>query len=343
MSARNRPYISISTWSDQMGWRAKYVPLSKLIGGRDEELAEHPSDSHAPPEGWGAGSGAAAWDDITDKPATFPPSAHNHDAAYVNVNDVRLTDARTPTPHAHDWDSVTGKPATFAPSAHNHDATYQALSAKGQANGYAGLDGDGKVPAAQLPDAQGGGVTMAQVIDTLYPVGSLYTSTLSTNPGALLSRGTWEVYAAGRALVGVDTGDTDWDTGGETRGTKTVASAGTVAAPVLTMDPITSVLNHTHPVTITDNGHAHSQRYHAAATGGLSGPTTVPDTSSNTPTNYGLTTASATTGITAATSNPSGGVASIPVTGTASAPAFTGSATSVIQPSIAVYVWRRTA
>lgn len=206
------------------------------------------------------------------------------------------------------------------------------------AQGPQGIQGD---VGPQGP--AGDGLTLAQVIDTLYPVGSLYTSTLSTNPATLLSRGTWEAYAAGRALVGVDTADADWDTGGETRGAKTVASTGTVSQPTFAGNAITDVINHTHPVNITDAGHVHTQRYHAATTGGLSGPVTAPDTSSNTPTNYGLTTASATTGITATTSNPAGGVAAITPTGTVSQPTFTGNATAVIQPSITVYVWRRTA
>lgn len=50
--------------------------------------------------------------------------------------------------------------AAYAPLAHAHD-TYQATSAKGQANGYAGLGADGKVPPAQLPAATGEGATTA--------------------------------------------------------------------------------------------------------------------------------------------------------------------------------------
>lgn len=39
-------------------------------------------------------------------------------------------------------------------------------------------------------------------LETVYPVGSIYTSTSSANPG-LLFGGTWERYAEGRTLVGV--------------------------------------------------------------------------------------------------------------------------------------------
>lgn len=72
------------------------------------------------------------------------------------------------------------------------------------------------------PAGSGGGVTMAEVIDTLYPVGSIYISTLATNPGTLLGRGTWTVFGAGKVLVGIDSGDVDFDTLEETGGAKTV-------------------------------------------------------------------------------------------------------------------------
>ena len=61
-------------------------------------------------------------------PSTFPPSGHNHVQG-----------------------DVTGLSTTFA--------TKQDTSAKGQANGYAGLDGTGKVPSGQLPPASASGIT----------------------------------------------------------------------------------------------------------------------------------------------------------------------------------------
>lgn len=71
----------------------------------------------------------------------------------------------------------------------------------------------------------------------------------------------------------------------------------------------TAPLNHTHGVTVTDPGHTHVQGVNSATTGGLSGYT--PDTSSNTRVNSGYSTSSATTGVTAATADPSGGVAAL--------------------------------
>lgn len=56
-----------------------------------------------------------------------------------------------------------------------------------------------------------------------YPVGAIYISTLSTNPGTLLGFGTWETFAAGRVLVGLNSADEDFDTSEETGGEKTHA------------------------------------------------------------------------------------------------------------------------
>jgi hypothetical protein len=73
---------------------------------------------------------------------------------------------------------------------------------------------------------------------TLYPVGTVYTNISdSTNPGTLFGFGTW-VAITGRVIVGLDSGDTSFDTAGETGGSK---------------DAI--VVSHTH--TVTDTGHSH--------------------------------------------------------------------------------------
>jgi len=64
------------------------------------------------------------------------------------------------------------------------------------------------------------------VIGTIYPVGAIYTSTLSTNPATLFGVGTWEAYAEGRVLVGkADSGtfDTAGATGGGETHTLTIA------------------------------------------------------------------------------------------------------------------------
>lgn len=54
------------------------------------------------------------------------------------------------------------------------------------------------------------------------PVGSIHVSVDSTNPATTLGYGTWAAFGTGRVLVGVDTGDTDFDTVMETGGSKTL-------------------------------------------------------------------------------------------------------------------------
>lgn len=85
--------------------------------------------------------------------------------------------------------------------------------------GPTGADG---APGADGADGlDGGTLTTAQMIDLIYPVGSIYTSIVSTNPGTLFGTGTWAAFATGRVLVGLDSGDTAFDTVEETGGAKT--------------------------------------------------------------------------------------------------------------------------
>lgn len=63
---------------------------------------------------------------------------------------------------------------------------------------------------------------MAGIMNFIYPVGHIYISYVSTNPATLLGIGTWSAFAAGKVLVGLDSGDTDFDTVGETGGAKTI-------------------------------------------------------------------------------------------------------------------------
>lgn len=58
-------------------------------------------------------------------------------------------------------------------------------------------------------------------LSDVYPVGCIYTSTVSTNPGTVFGFGTWSAFGAGRVLVGFDSGQTEFDTVEETGGAKT--------------------------------------------------------------------------------------------------------------------------
>lgn len=114
-----------------------------------------------------------------------------------------------------------------------------------------------------------------------FPVGSVFTAMVSTNPAVLLGYGTWASRGTGRVLVGVDPADPAIDAPGKTTGAKTVPSAGTVGAIGAPTGTAQKIGTSTASAAASTHGHA--------------------------------------------------------------APTFTGSPTSVVQPSLAVYFWERTA
>ena len=61
---------------------------------------------------------------------------------------------------------------------------------------------------------------MEQVGLLMYPIGSIYESTVNTNPQEYFG-GTWEAFGAGRTTVGVDAGQTEFDQVKKTGGSKT--------------------------------------------------------------------------------------------------------------------------
>lgn len=59
-----------------------------------------------------------------------------------------------------------------------------------------------------------------EILLKVYPVGSIYMSTSNTNPGTLFG-GTWTAWGSGRVPVGINTGDTSFNTVEKTGGSKT--------------------------------------------------------------------------------------------------------------------------
>jgi hypothetical protein len=149
-------------------------------------------------------------------------------------------------------------------------------------------------------------------LQAVYPVGSIYINAgTATNPSTLIGFGTWVAFGAGRVLVGFNASDALFDTLEETGGSKDAV-----------------VVSHTHTATstVTDSGHAHAVGAGSAFIGtpntGGSGRT-----DGNQATNFSNT-ASATTGITVATTNDSTG---------------SSGTNANVQPYITVNMWKRTA
>ncbi len=143
-----------------------------------------------------------------------------------------------------------------------------------------------------------------------WPVGSVFIAVVSTSPATLLGGGTWVAFGAGRVLVGLDSGDTDFDAAEETGGAKTVTlTAAQSGLP-----------QHTH----TQNSHVHNQTRLPTATGGVTG-FTVDTSMSGTPATTGVDTGAATA------VNQNAG------------PTNAAEAHSNMPPYIVVYMWKRTA
>jgi hypothetical protein len=151
-----------------------------------------------------------------------------------------------------------------------------------------------------------GGYSVLAIFNMIYPVGSIYTATVSTNPGTLLGFGTWSAYAAGRVLVGVGTSDQAFAaaaTGGESNHT------------------LTSLEMPVHAHTLTDPTHSHTYYNGRGGVGYTGGANNAIDSSLGT---SGTSVAASATGITMAN-------------------AGSGNAHNNLQPYIVVYMWTRTA
>ena len=148
-----------------------------------------------------------------------------------------------------------------------------------------------------------------------YPVGSIYMSTVSTNPATLFGFGTWVTYGSGRVLISQD-------------GTYTAGSTGGSATTTLIEANLPS---HSHSASssssVSDPGHRHQigGRDSTANEGGDPNSEFVRDY----PSVANPYSSTVTTGITVSTST------SIGNTGY-------GTAFSNLPPYIAVYMWNRT-
>ncbi len=167
-------------------------------------------------------------------------------------------------------------------------------------------------------------------LQLLHPVGSIYTSTVSTNPGTAFGFGTWVAYGAGRVLIG--------DGGGYSAG----ATGGSADAIVVSHTHTFSATSggqsqtHSHSISITDPGHSHTINQSSGQADPITDKVVGTRNAGGT-----LATSTATTGITASAGN-----ASVDHTHSVSGTtASTGSSATGanLQPYVVVYMWNRTA
>jgi hypothetical protein len=180
---------------------------------------------------------------------------------------------------------------------------------------------DGLVNAVPIANGGTGASTVAAAVSNLsasiYPVGSIYINAgVTTNPATLLGFGTWTAFGAGRVMVGLNAGDSAFDTLQETGGSK---------------DATLVSHNHTATSTVSDPGHNHTPSSNGNTTGFQSGGSFVYNVARSTldgGPNFTMKTSTETTGVTVATTVASTG----------------SSATDAnLQPYITVCMWLRTA
>ena len=105
--------------------------------------------------------------------------------------------------------------------------------------------------------------SLSSILQAVYPIGSIYISTVSTSPATLFGFGTWVAFAAGKTLIGLSSSDTDFDVSEETGGSKTHLHS--VGAHTHTVDSHThTIASHSHTV----NDHSHTVNSHAHGLGG---------------------------------------------------------------------------
>lgn len=160
----------------------------------------------------------------------------------------------------------------------------------------------------------------APMLDTMkkiYPVGSIYISTVSTNPATLFGFGTWEAMPAGRVLLAQ--GKSSWGT------TYNAGSTGGEATHQLTVGELPS---HNHSASTNTTGeHSHSVQCNAPhndpvwSNGNILG---------RAETKYGINSYT--------TSNSGNHTHNIVINSTGE-----GQAHNNLQPYISCYIWQRTA
>lgn len=188
----------------------------------------------------------------------------NEDSSHRTVTDAEKTTWNSKSDFSGDYNDLTNKPTVpTALSELSEDSTHRLVTdnekeiwnAKSNFSGsYNDLTNKPTIPTINIngasqstlnfdsdPQTQiDARVKTSDLLNLVYPVGSIYMSVNSTNPSTLFG-GTWEQFAQGRVLLGVGSnGETDYTTAEQTGGSEN------------------SVASHTH----TQQEHNHTQQIH---------------------------------------------------------------------------------
>lgn len=249
--------------------------------------------------------------------------------------------------HGHAESEITNLAADLAGKAsntHNHDLAYEALDHTHPESEVTSLVTDlaGKAASGHNHDASYATVSHTHPGGSeAFPVGAVFIAVVNTNPGTLLGYGTWSAFGAGRMLVGLDSGQTEFDTVEEVGGSKTHTHAGHSNHAVTQPSAHSDHTSHTHQYTQVPN-HVHVQNLPSSQTGGQASGTR--DTSTNGSVADALSTANPTGGVaTGTTVGPDAALAHSAHSGTAVDAHSAHDSPSSLPPYIVVYMWKRTA
>lgn len=101
--------------------------------------------------------------------------------------------------------------------------------------------------------------TVAAAVDAAYPIGSIFMTTVSSNPSVQLGVGTWVAWGTGQVPVGVDPSQTEFDTVEKTGGSKThTITLAQIPRHNHSGAPHTHAIDHKHNSTANDGAHRHT-------------------------------------------------------------------------------------
>ena len=152
--------------------------------------------------------------DVSDTTDSPDGTSKKVQAQYLTISDASTT-VKGKVELATDAETITGTDTVRAVTPAN-------ITAKIDTDGTFAGNSDTRIPSQKAVKTYADTkTTLSEVLSAVYPVGSVYISVVSTSPATLFGFGTWSAFAAGRTLVGIDAGQTEFDTVEETGGEKT--------------------------------------------------------------------------------------------------------------------------